>query len=127
MTQEITTDSTMLAVQRTYMAAERTFYAVLRTGLAIAAGGTVIVRILGDRWPEWLSLLLSGVFIVVGYTMILVSLNTYRKAANKLKIEHDLDVMSPKLTITLTIILQAAVAIVLGLALLRIFAIPGQF
>jgi uncharacterized membrane protein YidH (DUF202 family) len=106
------------------MAVERTYFAILRTGLAIAGAGTVVVGIVGEDWPEWLSLLLSGVFVVVGYTMILVTLNRYRKIVNRLKIEHKLDVASPKLTVLLTVVLQVALAAVLVLFLLGLFITP---
>ena len=101
-------DSNLYALERTHMAAERTYFSVLRTGLAIAAAGTVVVAILGERWPEWLILVMAGVFIAVGYTMIIVTLNNYQKIVNRLQIESDLNVMSPRLMIFLTAILQLA-------------------
>ena len=126
MTTESVTDSNLLAVERTHLAAERTFYATLRTGLAIAGAGAVLVTVMGEQWPEWLSLLLAGVFIVVGYTMIILMLNRYQKIVNKLQIEHNLETMSPKVTIILTVVLQIALAVVLGLVLLSIVRIPTQ-
>ncbi len=107
------------------MAIERTYYSVLRAGLVVAATGTIIVRILGEEWPEWLSFILFGVFVAVGYTMIIVMLRRYQKVVNNLKIEHGLDVMSPRLTIDLATILQVTLAIVLGMFLLSLFDIPG--
>jgi uncharacterized membrane protein YidH (DUF202 family) len=103
------------------MAAERTYYAVLRTGLAIAAAGTVVVAILGESWPEWLSITLAAVFIAVGYTMIIVTLNNYQKIVNRLQIERKLNVMSPRLTIFLTVILQLGLVIVFALFILGLF------
>ena len=117
-------DKDSLALQRTHMAAERTFQATLRTGLAIAGAGTVIVRIVGQNWPEWLSLLLAGVFVVVGYTMIIIMLERYQKTVNNLRVEHDLNVMSPRYAIILAVVLQVALAIVLGLVLFDLWAIP---
>ena len=114
-------DSNLYAVERTHMAAERTYYAVLRTGLAIAAAGTVVVAILGDSWPEWLSITLAAVFMAVGYTMIIVTLNNYQKIVNRLQIERKLNVMSPRLTIFLTAILQLALVIVFALFILGLF------
>lgn len=108
-------DSNLYALERTHMAAERTYFSVLRTGLAIAAAGTVVVAILGERWPEWLILVMAGVFIAVGYTMIIVTLNNYQKIVNRLQIESNLNVMSPRLMIFLTAILQLALVIVLAL------------
>lgn len=108
-------DSNLYALERTHMAAERTYFSVLRTGLAIAAAGTVVVAILGERWPEWLILVMAGVFIAVGYTMIIVTLNNYQKIVNRLQIESDLNVMSPRLMIFLTAILQLGLVIVLVL------------
>jgi len=115
-------DSNLYALERTHMAAERTYYSVLRTGLAIAGAGTVVVAILGESWPEWLSLVLAGVFMAVGYTMIIVTLNNYQKIVNGLQIERKLNVMSPRMTIILTAILQVALVIVFALFLLGLFS-----
>jgi len=115
-------DANIYAIERTHMAAERTYYSVLRTGLAIAGAGTVVVAILGESWPEWLSLAIAGVFIAVGYTMIIVTLNNYQKIVSRLKIEHDLNVISPRLMIFLTVILQLTLVIILVLFILGIFA-----
>ena len=104
------------------MAAERTNFSVLRTRLAISGAGAVIVAILGETWPEWLSLLVSAVFIVIGYTMIIVILNNYQKIVNRLQIERKLNVMSPRLTIFLTAILQLGLVIVFALFILGLFA-----
>ena len=103
------------------MAAERTYFSVLRTGLAIAGAGTVVVAILGESWPEWLSLVMAGVFIAVGYTMIIVTLNNYQKIVQRLQIERKLNVMSPRLTIFLTAILQLALVIVLVMYIFGLF------
>jgi uncharacterized membrane protein YidH (DUF202 family) len=103
------------------MAAERTYFSVLRTGLAISGAGTVIVAILGETWPEWLHLLVSAVFIAIGYTMIIVTLNNYQKIVNRLQIERKLNVMSPRLTIVLTALLQVALVIVLALVIFGLF------
>lgn len=114
-------DSNLYALERTHMAAERTYFSVLRTGLAIAAAGMVVVAILGESWPEWLSLVIAGVFIAVGYTMIIVTLDNYQKIVKKLQIERKLNVMSPRLTIFLTAILQLALVIVLVLYIFGLF------
>ena len=122
MTTDDKPDSNLYALERTHMAAERTFFAVLRTGLAIAGAGTVVVAILGESWPEWLSLVMAGVFMAVGYTMIIVTLDNYQKIVNRLQIERKLNVMSPKLTIFLTAILQFALVIVFVLFVLGLFS-----
>ena len=116
-------DSNLYALERTHMAAERTYYSVLRTGLAIAGAGTVVVAILGDSWPEWLSLVMAGVFIVVGYTMIIVTLNNYQKIVQRLQIEQKLNVMSPRMVILLTAILQITLVIVFVLFIFGLFTI----
>ena len=115
-------DSNLYALERTHMAAERTYFSVLRTGLAIASAGTVVVAILGESWPEWLSLVMAAIFMAVGYTMIIVTLNNYQKIVNKLQIERKLNVMSPRLTILLTAILQVALVIVFALFILGLFS-----
>ena len=115
-------DSNIYALERTHMAAERTYFSVLRTGLAIASAGTVVVAILGESWPEWLSLVMAAIFMAVGYTMIIVTLNNYQKIVNRLQIERKLNVMSPRLTIFLTAILQVALVIVFALFILGLFS-----
>ncbi len=116
-------DSNLYAIERTHMAAERTYYSVLRTGLAIAGAGTVVVAFLGESWPEWLSLIMAGVFIAVGYIMIIVTLNNYQKIVQRLQIEQKLNVMSPRMMIFLTAILQLALVIVLVLFIFGLFTI----
>ncbi len=123
MTQNNKPDSNVYALERTHMAAERTYFSVLRTGLAIAGAGTVVVAFLGESWPEWLSLLVAGVFIAVGYTMIIVTLNNYQKIVQRLQIEQKLNVMSPRMVILLTAILQIALVIVFILFIFGLFTI----
>jgi hypothetical protein len=53
------------------LAAERTVFAVMRSGLAIAGGGAVIVTLLGERWTEWLQIVLAAGFVVPGYMLML--------------------------------------------------------
>lgn len=118
MTSDKKTDSNLYAIERTHMAAERTYFSVLSTGLAIASAGMVVVTILGKSWPEWLSLAIAGIFIAVGYSMIIVTLNNYQKIVNKLQIEHKLNVISPLLTILLTVILQLMLVVVFVLFIL---------
>ena len=123
MTQNNKPDSNVYALERTHMAAERTYYSVLRTGLAIAGAGTVVVAFLGESWPEWLSLIVAGVFIAVGYTMIIVTLNNYQKIVKRLQIEQNLNVMSPRMVIILTAILQITLVVVFILFLFGLFTI----
>ena len=123
MTQNNKPDSNVYALERTHMAAERTYFSVLRTGLAIAGAGTVIVAFMGNSWPEWLSLIVAGVFIAVGYTMIIVTLNNYQKIVQRLQIEHKLNVMSPRMVILLTAILQITLVVVFILFLFGLFTI----
>ena len=118
--ERVPSTTTQLAEQRTYMAAERTFFAILRTGLAIAGAGTVIVSILGSSWPDWLSVALASVFIFVGYTMMLVGLRSYRAMAAQLAPDRKLQITSPALITFLTIVLQVAVVLVVGLYLLSL-------
>ena len=123
MTQNNKPDSNVYALERTHMAAERTYFSVLRTGLAIAGAGTVVVAFLGESWPEWLSLLVAGVFIAVGYTMIIVTLNNYQKIVQRLQIEQKLNVMSPRMVILLTAILQITLVVVFILFVFGLFTI----
>jgi uncharacterized membrane protein YidH (DUF202 family) len=121
MTQKTPIDTDRLALERTHLAAERTFLAVLRTGLSIAGAGTVIVAILGESWPEWLSVSLAAVFIILGYSMIIITLEKYQKTYKRLKIEPELNVMSPRHAVVLALALQVALGIVLLLFLFGLF------
>ena len=64
------------AAERTRMASTRTFMALLRTGLAIAGGGTLITALLVRNYPDWLVATLSGIFIIVGFPIMLVLVTT---------------------------------------------------
>ena len=52
-------DADGLGRLRTALAAERTIFSVIRTGMAIAGGGTIVISLLGSRWPAWLQALLA--------------------------------------------------------------------
>jgi uncharacterized membrane protein YidH (DUF202 family) len=120
---EPTLDSTGLARQRTYLAAERTLFAVLRTGLAIAAGGTVIITLLGDTWPTWVQVPLAAVFLLVGYSLLLYSMQRYRAIARRIQREGGagLEIVPARSMTILTGALNVAITIVLVLFLLSIF------
>ena len=78
-------DAERLARLRTALAAERTVFAVMRSGLAIAGGGAVIVTLLGDRWPEWLQIVLAAGFVIPGYMLMLDGLRRDRRVAGIVK------------------------------------------
>ena len=126
MTQEKTSLSTELArertdwaYERTQMASTRTFFALLRTGLAIAGGGSAITAILAKGWPDWVVGLLAGVFIVIGFTIMLGGLQRYHRLARRLKVEDDFAAIPVRLVVAMTIALQVATVIVLTLYLWR--------
>ena len=108
---------TDFALERTHMAATRTFFALLRTGMAIAGGGALVTSILADGWPDWLVGLLSGVFILVGFTIMLAGLQRYIFIAKTITVDNDINIISPKLLVVLTIALQVATLLVLILFL----------
>ena len=106
-------DGVGLGRLRTALAAERTIFAVIRTGLAIAGGGTVIISLLGGRWPAWLQTALAIGFIVPGYTLMLDGLSRYRRIDAELR---DLDperhrIVSPGIMSALVWIVQIVVVI----------------
>jgi len=106
-----------LARQRTFLAAERTLFAVLRTGLAIAAGGSVIVSLLGDSWPSWVQVPLAAAFLVVGYFLVLHGLRRYRGIAEHVNREagQRLEIMPARTMTVLTWVLEAAITVVVVL------------
>ena len=108
---------------RTALAAERTIFAVIRTGLAIAGGGTVIISLLGGRWPAWLQTLLAIGFIVPGYTLMLDGLSRYRRIDAEVR---SLDpggsrVVSPGIMSTLVVSVQIVVLVVVILFVVDAF------
>lgn len=119
MTTEGSPSPTRLAEQRTYLAAERTLFAVLRTGLAIAAGGSVIVSLLGDRWPSWIQVPLASVFLVVGYALVLLGLRRYQSIARRVEARggKELDIVPVRTMTILTYSLEIAITVVVVLFL----------
>jgi putative membrane protein len=117
-TQELAQERTDWAYERTHMAATRTFFALLRTGLAIAGGGAAVSTILVSNWPEWVAGILSGVFIVVGFTIMLGGLGRYQRIARRLAVDSEVETIPLGLITTLTIVLQVATMTVLILFLL---------
>ncbi len=112
---------------RTALAAERTIFAVIRTGLAIAGGGTVIISLLGERWPAWLQTLLAIGFIVPGYTLMLDGLSRYRRIDAEMR---SLDperhrIVSPGIMSTLVAAVQIVVVVVVALFVLDAFETAG--
>jgi len=117
-TNDLSQARTDYALERTHMAATRTYFALLRTGLAIAGGGTLISSILADDWPDWLVGILAGVFIIVGFTIMIAGLQRYIFIATKFAVNDEFRVISPKLLILLTAVLQIATLVVLALFLI---------
>lgn len=116
-------DADQLARLRTALAAERTVFAVIRTGLAIAGGGAVIISLLGDRWPEWLQVVLAAGFVVPGYLLMLDGLERYRRVG-KMALRADPDrrrMVSPGLMTGLIIVVQTVVLVVLVLLIANAF------
>ena len=58
--------------------------------MAIAAGGTIIVKIFCEDWPDWISFTLAGVFIGVGYTLLIFGLRRYREIATRIQVDSDM-------------------------------------
>ena len=115
---------TASADHRTALAAERTLYAVLRTGFSIAAGGTVVVELLGGDWPSWLKAVLAGTLVVAGYTMIIAGLRRYEAVARAVAATSDGDTgpLSPILVRAITVAVQVALAVVIIVFLLGWFS-----
>lgn len=117
-------DSSQLALERTYLAAERTLFAVLRTGLSIVAGGTVIVTLLGEDWPEWVQGSLAGAFLVVGYGLVFLGLRRYHGIAKHVKHQDGqrLTIVPARTMSILTAILGITITIVLLLYFFSAFS-----
>ena len=90
-----------------------------RTGLAIAGGGSVIVAILGSSWPDWVVAILAGIFIVVGFIIMISGLQRYHKLTKRLAIEGEVETIPTQLIVALTVMLQIATVIALILFLIN--------
>ena len=117
-TQELAGLRSEMANERTIMASIRTYLALLRTGLAIAGGGTLIVSILGEGWPEWVVFLLSAVFVVIGYAIMIWGLQQYHQVMALVEDSVSVQVPSIRVLTVLTVVLQLAIVVVLVLFLL---------
>ena len=108
---------TDFALEHTHMAATRTFLALLRTGIAIAGVGTLVTTILAKAWPEWVVGFLSGVFILIGFSIMIAGLQRYIVIAKTVAVDEAITIILPRVLIVLTVILQAATLTVLILFL----------
>ena len=124
-TTELAATRTQLADHRTALAAERTLFAVLRTGFAIAAGGTVIIEVLGHQWPRWVKAPLAGALVIVGYWLIMAGVERYGVVARAVESTGDgtVKVLSPRLMTTLAIVLQVVLGVVIVMFLLGLFEV----
>jgi uncharacterized membrane protein YidH (DUF202 family) len=116
-------DTDQLARLRTALAAERTVFAVMRSGLAIAGGGAVIVTLLGERWPEWLQVVLAAGFVIPGYMLMLDGLSRYHGVSGIVKAvdpEHH-RMVSPWLMTVLIGVLQVVTTVVVALLVVDAF------
>ena len=124
---ELAVARTRLADHRTALASERTLFAVLRTGFAIAAGGTVIIEVLGQQWPRWVKAPLAGTLVIVGYVLIMAGVERYGAVARAVEAssEGTVKVLSPRLMKTLAIVLEVVLAVVILVFLLGLFDTAG--
>ena len=120
---ELAVARTRLADHRTALASERTLFAVLRTGFAIAAGGTVIIEVLGHQWPTWLKAPLAGALVIVGYALIMAGVERYGAVARVVESTSDgtVKVLSPRFMKILAILLEVVLGVVIVLFLLGLF------
>ena len=73
------------------------YFALLPTGMAIAGGGAKVTSVLANGWPEWVIALLSGIFILVGFIIMIASLQKYIFIANKVVVTDEINIISPRL------------------------------
>ena len=112
-----------LSRERTFLAAERTLFAVLRTGLAIAAGGTVIISLLGDDLPDWVQIPLAAAFLILGYYLVLQGLRRYHGIAKNVERQSGqrLEIISARDMTTIAVVLQVVITIVVILYFTTLF------
>jgi uncharacterized membrane protein YidH (DUF202 family) len=109
-----------LALERTRMASERTLFSLVRTGFAIAGGGVLIIKILAaGAWASWLTMLLSMIFITVGFALIFIALHRYHQVAGKIKKHDGINPIPSRLITALIILLQLALVAVVVIYLLE--------
>lgn len=121
-TTELARTRTRLAQHRTALAAERTLFAALRTGLAIAAGGAVIIELLGAQWPAWVRVPLAAALVVIGYALIFAGVSRYRSVAKEVEStgQDQVNLLSPAFMTALIVVLEIVLAIVIVAILLGV-------
>ena len=121
--EDLAGERTDLARHRTALASERTLFAVLRTGFAIAAGGTVIIEVLGHQWPRWVKAPLAGSLVLVGYALIMAGVERYGVVAREVEATSHgtVKVLSPRLMKTLAVVLEVVLGVVVLMFLLGLF------
>ena len=121
-------DSESLARLRTALASERTVFAVMRTGLAIAGGGTVIISLLGGRWPAWVQTVLASGFLLPGYALMLDGLSRYRRVAAMTRhLDPDRHrIVSPGIMSVLMAVIQVVVLVALVLFVFDAFETAAE-
>jgi uncharacterized membrane protein YidH (DUF202 family) len=98
-----------LALERTRMAGEQTLFSLIRTGFAIAGGGLLITNLLvGEDLIGQLPELISVIFVIIGFILILIGLHRYRQIARKIE-EHDgIDPIPSRFVTVIIVLLQLA-------------------
>lgn len=112
-----------IAEELNHLAAEQTLFTVLSTGLSIAAGGALVTTLLGETWPMWLRLVLTAVFLVVGYAMTLFGLRRYAGVVRTVAQRRGggARMMSLRLLTLAVGLLEVAIIVVVGLFLIGAF------
>lgn len=107
-----------MAYERTIMASIRTYLALLRTGLAIAGGGALLASILGTGWVKWVVVLLSAVFIGIGFGIMIWGLHQHNQVVTLVEGSSQISVPSTRVLTILTILLQLSLIAAILLFLL---------
>jgi uncharacterized membrane protein YidH (DUF202 family) len=101
-----------------YLAETRTMLAALRTGFTIASGGAIVTLLL-HRWPDWVVVVLSTAFVLIGFTLVWAALRRHQVLRARARAEGR-EVEQPAwLYMPMSVALQVLIVVVLVLYVLR--------
>ncbi|HWQ21061.1 MAG TPA: DUF202 domain-containing protein [Methanotrichaceae archaeon] len=85
----LATDQKTLSLALTHLATERTFSAWIRTGIAAVVAGLGIASFLSRGGATWIARAIGIIFILVGASIYIVALMSYRHIYRKMPHAED--------------------------------------
>lgn len=108
-----------LPPETNYLAETRTLLAGLRTGFSISGVGGLASQALLRKWPEWVAVLLSTPFVLIGCIPMWVAVNRQRVLRKRARASGYHLEQPTWLYLPVVLILQGLILAVLVLCILR--------